>query len=200
VLDALSRNVKQIGALSFTGKHLVVYESRPSGTTFTFGILQKVDYDRVYDTIRVERLAPSQSVETFEGEPVQPVTKAAFTGMSLWILDPRLRASSYAVSLAPTAPPNHAVLLGFPGEDVLPPAVPHWEALVNTQSHRLVSVTEFADTGEMHITIGFEGYAEFLGGRVVLPLRMRWREIARHNTLDGLDTFESVTVTGGAER
>lgn len=97
ILDRLSRNVEQVGTLSFRASHVIVYESRPSGTVYTFGILQQVDYDRSHDRIRVEYLSPDQRVEEFEDQETRPISKVAFTGMSLWVLDPYLQVSSYAV-------------------------------------------------------------------------------------------------------
>ena len=196
VLDRLAGNVDQIGTLSFRASHVIVYRPLPSGTSFTLGILQQVDYDRIHDQIHVERLSPDHRILELESQAGGASPNATLTGISLWILDPWRQVSSYSVSVAPSAPSGHVVLVGVPSEEVLPLAVPHWEALIDKTRNRLVSVTEYADTGEVHITLGFEDYAEFLGGRVVLPQKMLWREFARRNALEGRNSYDDLHVTG----
>ncbi len=196
--------MRHIDQLEFTLSHLVVYQSRPPGIKQAFGDIRQVQYNRRQDTIKVKILLPDlgevDEEEEFEEEAIQPPTKVIFTGYPLWIMDPKLQVEGRALSLAARAPADHAVIVGTPTGDNLPAALPHWEALIDQKRNRVISVTHFADSGEVHITIGFEDYKEFLNGRVLLPLVVRAQEFARRNTLSSTDRFTDVVVRGSGSR
>ena len=201
ILTQLEGNIRHIGRIEFKLSHLVVYRSVPPGVERAFGDVRQVNYDRSADTIKHKILLPitedltEEGIE-FEEEAIDPPTKAIFTGYPLCIMDPKLQVEGRALSLAPTAPRDHVVLVGTLVGENLPAAVPHWEALIDQKRNRVISVTQFADSGEVHITIGFEDYTEFLGGRVTLPLVVRSKEFARRNTLSSTDRFTEVVVRG----
>lgn len=201
ILKQLEGNIRHIDRIEFKLSHLVVYRSVPPGVEQAFGDVRQVDYNRRADTIRHRILLPiakeltEEGIE-FEEEAIEPLTKAIFTGYPLWIMDPKLQVADQALSLAPTAPVDHVVLVGTPIGENLPAALPHWEALIDQKRNRVISVTQFADSGEVHVTIGFENYTKFLNGRVTLPLVVRSQEFARRNTLSSTDRFTDVVVRG----
>ena len=205
ILKQLEGNVRHIDQVEFKLSHLVEYRSIPPGVEQAFGDVRQVDYNRSADTIDVKILLPVSEDLTeegvrFEEEAFEPPTKAMFTGYPLWIMDPKLQVEGAVLSLAPTAPADHVVLVGEPAGENLPAALPHWEALIDQKRNRVISVTQFADSGEVHITIGFEDYTEFLNGRVLLPLVVHSQEFARRNTLSSTDRFTDVVVRGSGSR
>jgi hypothetical protein len=195
ILERLASNVTRIETVEFVLTHDVLYRSRVRVLEKAFREVRRVHYEPEIDEILVEIFEPIHRSEDYgdEGEARHPATKAGFTGYPLWIFRPDLQVWGWETSLAPTAPSGHVVVKGRPAVNRSVVGFPHWEALVDLARNRLLSVTCYADSGEIERTLGFEAYMEF-GVGAVLPLRIRAVEYARLNMLVGTDTFEQVSV------
>jgi hypothetical protein len=201
VIKRLGENTRAITSMSFRHTLRVIYRSNVSSYEREQYRINLVDYDRASQKIRVECVAPYSRVEHFEGEGEgqPPPTKDVFTGFTLWALNPELLVGNWRLSFGVSPSQGMVIVIGRPPADQIPKSgyAPHWEAMVDQMRNRLISVTNFADSGEVERTIGLEAFQSFAGGRVVLPLRVRGREFARLNRLETIDDFSEMRVQAG---
>lgn len=200
-ISRLGENTRAISHMSFRHVLRVVYRSNTTAFEREQYRINLVDYDRASQEIRVEYLAPYSRVEDYgaEGALPAPPTKDVFTGFTLWALNPELQVANWRLTLGASPSNGMVIVIGRAPADQIPASgyAPHWEAMVDQVRNRLISVTHFADSGEIERTIGLESYQSFANGRAVLPLRVRGREFARLNRLETIDDFSEMLVQTG---
>ena len=200
VVKRLGDNTRAIATMSYHHKHQTIFRSNVMVYERVMSRTSQVMYERANQEIRVEFLSPYAKVRHFDEEASPPPTKDIFTGYSLWALNPEMQVTGWQLSLGPTPSSGHVVVIGRLAPDRIPASgyAPHWEALVDQSRNRLISVTHYADSGEIERTVGFEAYESFANGRVLLPLQVVGRDYARLNRLEITDTFSDMQVQAGA--